>query len=420
VIRPVCGLEVELAACLESAFRQTYPRDKFSIRLCVESESDPAYPLLQKLVAQFPDVDGQVLVQEHDAEVHARALGPNRKIRNLSRAYREAKDDVVWILDSNVWVGRNTAGRMVDQLMGMHADGTRPRDGFKLVHQLPLAIDALSVAKPWTMESMWNHGGGRLDEMYLATTHAKFYSAINLVGVPCTVGKSNMFRKSDLDDATACGYNPSGLTGLDYYSPFICEDLLIGQMLSRLKRADVGNHAVLFGDLAIQPMGNLSVQGYISRRVRWLRARKWDVLVATTVEPGIECLVWSAYLIFAVRTLSLFETVIAPTWAGMAGLWCGCMGVWALVDRLVYAMLHSGLSIDVDEHTPAFASGALGSRRGLGEWIVAWLGREVLALPIWIWAYYGPSVVTWRGKKFRIARDMTVVEDKATATVGSR
>ena len=39
--------------------------------------------------------------------------------------------------------------------------------------------------------------------MFMATTHAKFYSAINTVGIaPCIVGKSSMFRKAHLDAMT--------------------------------------------------------------------------------------------------------------------------------------------------------------------------------------------------------------------------
>ena len=66
-------------------------------------------------------------------------LGPNPKIRNMSRAYREAKGDIVWILDCNVWVDRGTLGHMVDRLCGYSLKGqVRP---YKLVHQIPIVVD---------------------------------------------------------------------------------------------------------------------------------------------------------------------------------------------------------------------------------------------------------------------------------------
>lgn len=42
-----------------------------------------------------------------------------------------------------------------------------------------------------------------LEELFLSTSHAKFYTAISTVAVaPCIVGKSNMFRRSHLNALT--------------------------------------------------------------------------------------------------------------------------------------------------------------------------------------------------------------------------
>src|SRR5256885_9019856 len=40
------------------------------------------------------------------------------------------------------------------------------------------------------------------------------------------------------------------------------------------------------------------------------------------------------------------------------------------------------------------------SRRPFSQWLMAWLGREALALPIWIWAFWGGVTVVWRDRKF--------------------
>jgi len=65
--------------------------------------------------------------------------------------------------------------------------------------------------------------------------------------------------------------------------------------------------------------------------------------------------------------------------------------------------------MDADEHTPEFVQNAPGNRRDVWEWIVTWVMREMLALPIWSWAFYRPTVIRWRGRKFKIARDLSVV-----------
>jgi hypothetical protein len=43
----------------------------------------------------------KIFVEEVDPHSNIN-LGPNLKIRNMSRPYREAKSDIIWIIDSNV------------------------------------------------------------------------------------------------------------------------------------------------------------------------------------------------------------------------------------------------------------------------------------------------------------------------------
>ncbi|CAI4214780.1 unnamed protein product [Parascedosporium putredinis] len=259
IIRPVKGLEPELYECIASTFRQDYPADKLTIYLCVAEPDDPAYPVLKRIVKDFPQFDARVFVEAedpllHGADGHVNNLGPNPKIRNISRAYREAKGDIIWIIDCNVWIPRVTTGHMVDKLIGLGPDGQLVKP-YKFVHQIPLVVDitpelggrAPSDARIPCLSESWlqrllKHGGGRLDEMFMSTTHAKFYSAINTVGVaPCIVGKSNMFRKSQLDTLTDPSQNPNlpqgrdHPTGIDYFSSYICEDHLIGDLLWRSK-----------------------------------------------------------------------------------------------------------------------------------------------------------------------------------------
>lgn len=446
------GLEPQLYECLASTFRQDYPLEKLTIYFCVASAHDPAYPVLQRLLSDFPKFDAKLFVEEEDPNLSGDGgqttnLGPNPKIRNMSRGYREAKGDLIWIIDCNVWVGKGVAGRMVDRLCGYKADGTRATP-YKFVHQLPLVVDSVGASvgeearglltgdgdqhvsstnsSPYGiscpppdesyLHSIFRTGGGRLEEMFMASSHAKFYTAINTVSVaPCIVGKSNMFRRSHLDTLTASSsYSP----GIDFFSENICEDHLIGDLLWRKKvpgqenGTKYRNHGLVFGDLAIQPMAGMSVGEYIGRRVRWLRVRKWTVTLATLVEPGVEPLLCSAYGSFAITTLPFFGRLGIPqTWFAFAILWLSNVSLWMIVDSFVYAKLHAGSSIEVDEYTPSFAQPPKGwSRRSLGAWIAAWIGREVLALPIWIWACLGGTTVMWRGKKFRVGLDMKVVE----------
>lgn len=363
-------------------------------------------------------------------------MGPNPKIRNISRAYREARGDVVWIVDCNVWIGKGVAARMVHALYGFN--NTTPH---KFVHQLPIVVDitdqsagllgrAQQAATTSTEASSISHHGNNygsaLEETFLTSAHAKFYTAINTVAIaPCILGKSNMFRRSHLNALTN-GH------GTDFFSHNICEDHLIGDLLwkqpvpsgvlsiepdahhsthaeAQEASRTWGNHALVLGDLAVQPIAHMSLSEYIARRVRWLRVRKFTVTMATLVEPSTESFLCSAYGAYAFSTLPWFAAHgIPPTWASFVLFWLGSVMLWAGVDWTVYGILMGMGSVEVDDNTPAWARG--GKKRPFLSWIKGWLGREALAGPIWFWAVWGGVSVVWRGRKFRVGMDMRVTE----------
>ncbi|KAJ5494955.1 Ceramide glucosyltransferase [Penicillium diatomitis] len=464
-IRPVKGLEPNLYDCLAATFQQDYPRDKLTVCLCVATRDDPAYPTLCQLLRDFPEVEAQVFIEEEDPLLRSDGpgtyeLGPNPKIRNMSRAYREAKGDIVWIIDCNVWVGKGVCGRMVDRLCGTGATSSKK---YKFVHHLPVVVDVTgeigsggerqahlngtlnetlrsgvvgatsTMRRPedgWT--SMVETGGGRLEELFLSSSHAKMYTAINTVLIaPCIVGKSNMFRRSHLDYLTAPvpGDRYKRHPGVDYFSDNICEDHLIGDLLWRQQVREErelgerwGKHAMVFGDLAIQPVANMSVQGYVARRIRWLRVRKFTVLLATLVEPGTESLLCTLYGAWGITTALAPYLVrngyhfasLLSTWTAFFGVFALGIALWIVTDWTLYINLHSSQAIEVDDDTPVFARPcrrpSQATRRPFLQWLVAWLGRELLALPIWIIAVYGGVTVVWRERRFKVGFDARVRE----------
>ncbi|PTB78766.1 glycosyltransferase family 21 protein [Trichoderma longibrachiatum ATCC 18648] len=234
--------------------------------------------------------------------------------------------------------------------------------------------------------------------------------------------KSNMFRKAHLDQVTDPARNPllpaneGRPRGVDYFSHNICEDHLIGDLLWRSKIPGYKNHGIAWGDLVLQPMAGMSVSAYAARRVRWLRARKFTVLAATLVEPGVESLLCCAYLAFGLTTLPGCARLlgIPQTWSAMGFVWLAAMFAWMMVDWHTFKHLHTGCTIETDQNTPRFAFGSaspLGMpRRRFVEWLPAWIAREALALPIWTRAVLLGTTVNWRGKVFHVRLDTTVEE----------
>ncbi|KAF2827041.1 hypothetical protein CC86DRAFT_370113 [Ophiobolus disseminans] len=488
VIRPVKGLEPRLYECLAASLRQTYPKSKIDTVLCVSSRSDPAFPILERLCRDFNDVNVRIVVEEEDPLLlkDKNALGPNPKIRNMSRAYREANGDIIWILDCNVWAGKGVCGRLVDLLCGYKEVRDGKKTMYKFVHQTPVAVDMddqgmtvkerkeLLGGRPEEEDSTTdiaastssdprNHsssilrrvlqrGGGRLDEAFLSSAHAKFYNAINTVAVaPCIIGKSTMFRRSQLNYITSS--NPDRAPGIDFFSDNICEDHLIGDALwkqpQKFEKRDYkpapgeekvlwGKHAMLFGDFCFQPISHTPVIAYMDRRIRWLRVRKFTVTLATFVEPGTESILCSLYGAYALTTLPFFARIgISPTWTSFFLIWLINMTVWCSVDYIQYLLLHSAKTVEIDADTPDFVlpqrsakayhqAESLhpllgdktpkeptmldGARRNVKEFLFAWIGREVSALPIWVIAFWGGVTVEWRGRKFWVGLDMKVHE----------
>jgi ceramide glucosyltransferase len=95
VLKPVCGLDPNAYENFASFCRQEYP--EFEILFAVSDAADPAVPIVQKLIADFPGRPIRVIVVED-------RLGPNSKVSNLCRLVREARHDLLVITDSDVRV----------------------------------------------------------------------------------------------------------------------------------------------------------------------------------------------------------------------------------------------------------------------------------------------------------------------------
>src|SRR5262249_61679134 len=93
LLKPVCGLEKDLAENLRSACRQDYP--DYQVVLSAQKREDPAVPLLFEIQAEFGKDRVEVVVDETQT-------APNGKIRNLLGAFPHAKHDVLVISDSDV------------------------------------------------------------------------------------------------------------------------------------------------------------------------------------------------------------------------------------------------------------------------------------------------------------------------------
>src|SRR5262249_1531138 len=78
--------------------RQNYP--EYEILFAVNDESDPAVPLIRRIIAEFPQRRMRLITR-------AKQVGANRKVNNLIALAREAEHEILVLTDGDVRVDVN-------------------------------------------------------------------------------------------------------------------------------------------------------------------------------------------------------------------------------------------------------------------------------------------------------------------------
>lgn len=96
ILKPVKGMDGDSFENFASFCRQDYPL--FQIVFAAASPADPVIPVIERVMAAFPDLDISLVVEE---AVH----GANYKVCNLMHAWTKAKYPLLIVCDSDIRVG---------------------------------------------------------------------------------------------------------------------------------------------------------------------------------------------------------------------------------------------------------------------------------------------------------------------------
>tara|TARA_Y100001936_G_scaffold253969_1_gene322868 strand:- start:9323 stop:10486 length:1164 start_codon:yes stop_codon:yes gene_type:complete len=145
VLKPICGIEHELADNLRSFCRQEYGQHQLIFG--VRDKNDPAIPIIETVIKEFPERDIELVIDDQ-------IIGSNYKISNLANMAKYAKHDVFVISDSDMRVRPDYLTRVAAPLVnpkvgattclysGLAASGIASRLGAMFVNDwfLPSAL----------------------------------------------------------------------------------------------------------------------------------------------------------------------------------------------------------------------------------------------------------------------------------------
>ena len=229
VVKPLCGLDRELEANLESFFRQDYP--SYEIVFAVRDETDAAVPFVRGLQEKYPTVPTRLLFVGSSRYLNA-------KVHAMEEILCVARHDFLVISDSDVRVSKDYLRSVVAPL----AD-----TGVGMVTCLSRGVPANTV---WSL----------LEALGINTQFlAGVLSAWLLIGMEFSLGPTMVIRKRQMEE----------IGGVGVLGDYLADDFVLGELVAR-----AGYRVVLSEMVPDHLFGGESMEDSLNHRLRWERSSR--------------------------------------------------------------------------------------------------------------------------------------------------
>ncbi|HVX35168.1 MAG TPA: ceramide glucosyltransferase [Hyphomicrobium sp.] len=279
IIRPVCGIDHFDTLTLRSTFELR--NESYEIIFCAAHESDPAVPLVRRLIAEYPQIHATLLIGD-DRQTS------NPKLNNVVKGWEAARYPWIVLADNNVLMPPD----YLDDLFASFGPGVG------LVCSPPVGSHPIGFR-------------AELECAFLNTYQARWQSAADAIGFGFAQGKSMLWRRDILD----------AVGGIEALGREIAEDAAA----TKIVRAR-GLSVRLVDRPFEQPLGPRKLRQVWDRQVRWARLRRatFQIFYVPEVFAG------SFFPILAgVAAATSFDVDPIIAFSALAAIWFGAEAVLA-------------------------------------------------------------------------------------------